>query len=202
MSGYNYNKGVKILFIQSEETPNPNSLKFLPGKPVMGECSPVSFKNYNECDPSPLARRLLGIQGVVEVFLGSDFITVTKQEDLDWYILKPSILGTLMEAFVNGLPIYIDSSETDSNHSKKTVPLSDDPLVHQICELLDTRIRPAVAQDGGDITFEDFKEGIVYLRMKGACSGCPSSSATLKAGIENMLKYYVPEIKEVQQVYD
>jgi Fe-S cluster biogenesis protein NfuA len=168
----------------------------------MGEGSPISFKNYSECEASPLAHKLLGIQGIVEVFLGSDFITVTKQEDLDWYILKPSILGTIMEAFTNSLPIYIDSTEEGYAPSKKIVPPSDDPLVHQICELLDTRIRPAVAQDGGDITFEDFKEGIVYLRMKGACSGCPSSSATLKAGIENMLKYYVPEIKEVQQVYD
>ena len=107
-----------------------------------------------------------------------------------------------MEAFVNGLPFYTAASENLSNSAEASVPISDDPLVQQICELLDTRIRPAVAQDGGDITFEGFQEGIVYLKMKGACSGCPSSTATLKAGIENMLKYYVPEIKEVQQVYD
>lgn len=186
-----------FLFIQTEETPNPNSLKFLPGQEVRGKNPPVSFSSVDECSLFPFAKRLLFIEGVDEVFLGSDFITITKKQDQEWYVLKPLIFGTLMETFVNGLPISLDSSCDD--HS---IPLSDDPVVHKIRELLDTRIRPAVAQDGGDITFESFEEGIVYLRMKGACSGCPSSSATLKSGVENMLKHYVPEVLEVRQVND
>jgi len=169
----------------------------MPGRHVMGEQPPLSFKKTDECHTSPLAKRLLQIEDLQEVFLGSDFITISKQADQDWYVLKPLILGALMEAFVNGLPIYQESGDP-----VKSTPVSDDPLVNQICELLETRIRPAVAQDGGDITFEGFEDGIVYLRMKGACSGCPSSSATLKSGIENMLKYYVPEVLEVRQVND
>lgn len=163
----------------------------------MAEKPPLSFKKTDDCHASPLAHRLLQIDGIQDVFLGSDFITLSKQQDQDWYVLKPLILGALMESFVNGLPIYKEPSEPVKN----TVPF-DDPLIHQICDLLETRIRPAVAQDGGDITFEGFEDGIVYLRMKGACSGCPSSSATLKSGIENMLKYYVPEVLEVRQVND
>nr|WP_320409986.1 NifU family protein [Candidatus Finniella inopinata] len=183
--------------MQTEETPNPNSLKFIPGREVMGEQPPLSFKKGDDCKTSPLAERLLQINGLQDVFFGSDFITLSKQDSEDWFVLKPLILGTLMEAFVNGLPIH----QTFEASSTSAV-VSDDPLVVQICELLETRIRPAVAQDGGDITFEGFEEGVVYLRMKGACSGCPSSSATLKSGIENMLKYYVPEVLEVRQVSD
>lgn len=190
------------MFIQTEETPNPNSLKFLPGQPVMGEHHPLSFAETDACQESPLARKLFDIQGITNVFLGSDFITVTKQPDQDWYVLKPRILGTLMDAFVNGLPIFIDSVSLKQRDQEFNPNEAADPLVRQICELLDTRIRPAVAQDGGDIIFQGFENGIVYLKMRGACSGCPSSSATLKSGIENMLKYYVPEVLEVQQVDD
>ena len=163
----------------------------------MAEQPPLSFKKTDDCHASPLARKLLEIDGIEQVFLGSDFITLSKQSAQDWYLLKPLVLGILMESFVNGLPIYQEIEDPN-----KKASISDDPLVRQICDLLETRIRPAVAQDGGDITFEGFEEGVVYLRMKGACSGCPSSSATLKSGIENMLKYYVPEVLEVRQVHD
>ncbi len=188
------------MFIQTEETPNPNSLKFLPGQSVMGDQQPLSFSDSDPCLSSPLARKILEIQGITTVFLGSDFITVTKQDQQDWYILKPLILGSLMDAFVNGLPILenaVSSKEEENLFGDK-----DDPLSRQIRELIDTRVRPAVAQDGGDIIFRGFQEGVVYLKMQGACSGCPSSSATLKSGIENMLKYYVPEVLEVQQSDD
>ena len=161
----------------------------------MGENPFLSFKKHDDCTSSPLAYKLLEIDGIDEVFLGSDFITISKKDSQDWYVLKPLVLGVLMEGLVNNLPIY-------QPHQTVVQPqnVSDDPLVRQIFELLETRIRPAVAQDGGDITFEKFEDGIVYLQMKGACSGCPSSSATLKSGIENMLKYYVPEVIEVRQV--
>lgn len=183
------------MFIQIEDTPNPESLKFLPGRVVL-EVGTRSFLTEEDCADSPFAKKLLQIEGVEGVFFGSDFITITKAGDKEWYILKPIVLGIIMEQFVAELPVILKSKESD-------VQLQDqnqDPLVRQICELIDTRVRPAVAQDGGDILFHSFSDGIVYLKMQGACAGCPSSTATLKSGIENMLRYYVPEVIEVRAV--
>jgi Fe-S cluster biogenesis protein NfuA len=143
---------------------------------------------------SPLAQRLFEIEGVAGVFLGADFVTITKEGDRDWYLLKPSILGVIMEHFTAGRPV-VNETAVDDNAAHE----DDDEIVAQIKELLDTRVRPAVAQDGGDITFQGFENGIVYLNMKGSCAGCPSSTATLKAGIENMLRHYIPEVVEVRQ---
>lgn len=182
------------MFIQTQETPNPNTLKFLPGQIVLAEGT-AEFTLGQSCETSPFAQRLLAIEGVTGVFFGQDFISVTKQEDLEWYSLKPSILGIIMEQFVANLPVITTAL---SSFESEDVKEEDKEIIFQIKELLDTRVRPAVAQDGGDITFHSFKEGVVTLTLKGACSGCPSSTATLKSGIENMLKYYIPEIKEVQ----
>lgn len=182
------------MFIQTEETPNPDSLKFIPGRVVLGSGT-ESFKSGEDCARSPFAKRLLSIDGVIGVFFGSDFITITKEADRDWYLLKPSIIGVIMEHFVAALPVIIETSDA-------VVPSAEDedPIVQQIKELIDTRVRPAVAQDGGDILFHSFENGIVYLKMQGACSGCPSSTATLKSGIENMLRYYIPEVEEVRAI--
>ncbi|AIK96844.1 NifU family protein [Candidatus Odyssella acanthamoebae] len=182
------------MFIQTEETPNPDSLKFIPGRMVL-ESGTASFNQSDDCGNSPFAKRLLSIDGITSVFFGNDFITISKKTDHDWYILKPSIIGIIMEQFVAGLPIIIDNSEVSQSTS-----VDEDPIVQQIKELIDTRVRPAVAQDGGDILFHSFENGVVYLKMQGACSGCPSSTATLKSGIENMLRYYVPEVEEVRAV--
>jgi Fe-S cluster biogenesis protein NfuA len=182
------------VFIQTEETPNPETLKFLPGCVVMPEGT-ASYVLGQPCDNSPLARRLMETEGLTGVFFGSDFVTITKEPSQDWSLLKPSILGTLMDHFVANLPVVTDASAENVPYEG-----SSDPLVHQIRELLDTRIRPAVAQDGGDIVFHSFEDGIVYLKMQGACSGCPSSTATLKSGIENMLRHYVPEVQEVRAI--
>lgn len=182
------------MFIQTEETPNPDSLKFIPGRVVL-ETGTASFNSTEDCATSPFAKRLLSIEGVTGAFFGSDFITISKDSNHDWYILKPSIIGIIMEQFVAGLPVIVDTP--NSAHSSND---SDDPIVQQIKELIDTRVRPAVAQDGGDILFHSFEDGIVYLKMQGACSGCPSSTATLKSGIENMLRYYIPEVEEVRAI--
>jgi Fe-S cluster biogenesis protein NfuA len=182
------------MFIQTEETPNPATLKFLPGRKVL-ERGTAEFKNEDAAKASPLAQRLFKLQGVRGVFLSGDFISVSKADDTDWGVLRPMILGALMEHLSTGQPII------NQNVEQKTAS-QDDPLVEQIKELLETRVRPAVMMDGGDIAFESFEDGIVYLRMHGACSGCPSSTMTLKSGIENMLKHYVPEVKEVRPVQD
>lgn len=179
------------MFIQTEQTPNPSTLKFLPGRVVM-EKGTMDFASPDAAVPSPLAKRLFAIEGVERVFFGSDFVTVTKEANLDWQILKPSILGGIMEHYTSGEPVVSESGEAVAAAE------DDDDVVAQIKELLDTRVRPAVAQDGGDIVFQDFRDGVVYLHMQGACSGCPSSTATLKMGIENLLKHYVPEVVEVQ----
>jgi Fe-S cluster biogenesis protein NfuA len=181
------------MFIQTEQTPNPASLKFLPGRDVLGRGT-ADFPTAETATRSPLAQRLFEIEGVAGVFLGADFVTITKDGDRDWYLLKPSILGVIMEHFTAGRPV-INETAVDDNAAHE----DDDEIVAQIKELLDTRVRPAVAQDGGDITFQGFENGIVYLNMKGSCSGCPSSTATLKAGIENMLRHYIPEVVEVRQ---
>lgn len=187
------------MFIQTEETPNPDGLKFLPGRVVM-PVGTASFTTITECARSPFARRLLEIEGVEGVFFGSDFITITKSSEKEWYVLKPAVLGIIMEQFVANLPILLEEGELKNAHPASDSNEELDPLVRQIKELIDTRVRPAVAQDGGDILFHSFEDGIVYLKMQGACSGCPSSSATLKSGIENMLRYYVPEVLEVRAV--
>jgi Fe-S cluster biogenesis protein NfuA len=188
------------VFIQTEETPNPESLKFLPGRVVLATGT-LSFTTEADCVSSPFARRLLQIDGVGGVFFGSDFITITKVSEKEWYVLKPIILGIIMEQFISNLPVVLDVVNHDNPNQESLSSLDDsDPLVRQIKELIDTRVRPAVAQDGGDILFHSFEDGVVYLKMQGACSGCPSSSATLKSGIENMLRYYVPEVLEVRAV--
>lgn len=188
------------MFIQTEETPNPDTLKFLPGAIVMTQGT-ASFSGAGVCESaalsSPLAEKLLQIEGVITVFFGEDFISITKLADKEWYILKPRVLGLIMEHFLSKLPVVLSNKETTSAADLKD---PEDPLWAQIRELIDTRVRPAVAQDGGDIIFQSFEDGIVYLKLYGACEGCPSSSATLKSGIENMLKYYVPEIIEVRAV--
>jgi len=184
------------MFIQTEQTPNPATLKFLPGCTVM-ERGTANFPERGATARSPLAERLFQLPEVSGVFLGADFITVTKAGDSDWYQLKPAVLAAIMEHFTAGRPVVVG----DPSPASATGPAEeDDEIVTQIKELLETRVRPAVAMDGGDITFEDFEDGIVYLHMQGSCSGCPSSTATLKAGIENMLRHYIPEVVEVRAV--
>ena len=184
------------MFIQTEQTPNPATLKFLPARTVM-EKGTANFPDPGSAARSPLATRLFALPQIAGVFLGSDFITVTKDEEADWYQLKPAVLAAIMEHFTAGRPVLNpDSEDVDAPAPAE----EEDEIVVQIKELLETRVRPAVAMDGGDIIFEDFEDGIVYLHMQGSCSGCPSSTATLKAGIENMLRHYIPEVVEVRQV--
>ncbi len=185
------------MFIQTEHTPNPQTLKFLPGKVVMEEGT-AFFQDVNEGSNSPFAKRLFEIEGVEGVFFGSDFITITKSQSIDWQVMKPLILGSIMDHYNSGDETIIKNEKVE-NTSLKTNE-NDNDIVKQIKELLDTRVRPAVAMDGGDIIYDSFKDGVVYLHMQGACSGCPSSTATLKMGIENMLKHYVPEVQEVRPV--
>ena len=184
------------MFIQTESTPNPATLKFLPGQTVM-EQGTADFPNENSASSSPLAKRIFTLKGVKGVFLGIDFITVTKLDDIDLEHIKPSILGAIMDHFQSGAPI-IDGEQSGSVHAEHSG--EDTEIVGQIKELLDSRVRPAVAQDGGDITFHGFERGIVYLQMQGACAGCPSSTMTLKMGIENLLRHYIPEVTEVRPV--
>jgi len=183
------------MFIQTEATPNPATLKFMPGQSVM-ESGTANFATQEEAASSPLAMRLYEIGGVNGVFFGGDFITVTKSDDQDWSFLKPPILGAIMEHFTAGAPLFSDDSAISAHADSD----EDDELVTRIKELLETRVRPAVAQDGGDILFHGFQRGVVYLRMQGSCSGCPSSTATLKAGIENLLRHHIPEVIEVRAV--
>lgn len=180
------------MFIQTEPTPNPATLKFLPGREVMMKGT-ADFLTAEGAARSPLASRLFAVDGVAGVFLGSDFVTVAKSEGTDWDVLKAQILAAIMEHFASGAPVI---EGEDVEHSGE----ADSEVVAQIKELLETRVRPAVAQDGGDIIFRGFEDGIVYLHLQGSCAGCPSSTATLKHGIENMLKYYVPEVVAVQAV--
>jgi Fe-S cluster biogenesis protein NfuA len=184
------------MFIETEGTPNPATLKFLPGRYVM-ESGTADFAAAASAARSPLAAALFELEGVARVFLGNDFITVTKTDEIDWPALKPQILATVMEHFVAGRPtIEGDAADQD----EEDVDPADQEIVDQIKELLDTRVRPAVAGDGGDIVFRGYRDGVVRLHMQGACSGCPSSRATLKHGIENMLRHYVPEVVAVEQV--
>ena len=197
------------MFIQTEDTPNPATLKFLPGCPVTGG-APLDFPGPEGAERSPLAQRLFAEDGVAAVFLGSDFVTVTKSPEKNWAVLKPAVVGAIMEHFLTGRAVLADSSEAGHGHHHSCGcghghghagnDGEDDEIVFQIKELLDQRVRPAVAQDGGDITFDRFENGIVYLRMRGSCSGCPSSVMTLKSGIENLLRHYIPEVQEVRAV--
>jgi len=184
------------MFIQTEATPNPATLKFLPGRTVL-ESGTLDLRDATDAAKSPLAERLFEIKGVNGVFFGSDFITVSKAEG-EWPQLKPAILGAIMEHFMSGAPLLKDAGGTAEDD--EFFETADEEIVTTIKDLLETRVRPAVANDGGDITFKGFKEGIVYLHMKGACSGCPSSTATLRHGIQNLLKHYVPEVVEVRPV--
>ena len=184
------------MFIQTESTPNPATLKFLPGQTVLEEGT-ADFPTADDANISPLAQRLFNVNGVVGVFLGRDFVTVTKEDHVEWDHAKPALLGAIMEHFQSGQEAI--SGETAPDHSID-VSKEDAPIVGQIKELLDSRVRPAVAQDGGDITFHGFDRGVVYLQMKGACAGCPSSTMTLKMGIENLLRHYIPEVTEVRPV--
>jgi len=183
------------MFIQTEATPNPNTLKFLPGREVMGS-NVRDFPTPQSAEASPLAKRLFTVEGVTGVFFGGDFITVTKS-DVEWQHLKPAVLGAIMEHFQSGAPLVAEEVTDDGHESHSG---ADGELVDQIKELLDTRVRPAVAQDGGDITFHNYEDGVVYLHMRGACAGCPSSTMTLKHGIENLLKHYIPEVTGVEAV--
>jgi len=184
------------MFIQTESTPNPATLKFLPGQAVLSGGA-ADFPTSDAAAVSPLARRIFATGGVTGVFLGSDFITVTKADDMEWPHIKPGILGALMEHFQSGEPA-LEGEAGAVGHADHDGP--DQEIVVQIKELLDTRVRPAVAQDGGDITFHGFDRGVVYLHMQGACAGCPSSTMTLKMGIENLLRHYIPEVTEVRPV--
>jgi Fe-S cluster biogenesis protein NfuA len=183
------------MFIQTESTPNPATLKFIPGEVVLA-AGTADFPDAEAAAASPLARRIFAVEGVSAVFLGTDFVTVTKAAEVAWEHVKPAILGAVMEHYQSGDAVMEGAAQ--SGHQHHDGPDSD--IVRQIMELLDTRVRPAVAQDGGDITFHGFERGVVYLHMKGACAGCPSSTLTLKMGIENLLRHYIPEVTEVRPV--
>lgn len=184
------------MFIQTESTPNPATLKFLPGQIIL-DIGTADFPTADSAQNSPLAKRVFAVETVTGVFLGHDFITVTKSEDQDWETLKPMVLGAIMDHFQSG-DDAIDGHTASDGHAVHDG--EDGEIVDQIKELLDTRIRPAVAQDGGDITFHGFEKGVVYLHMQGACAGCPSSTLTLKMGIENLLRHYIPEVTEVRPI--
>jgi Fe-S cluster biogenesis protein NfuA len=185
------------MFIQTESTPNPATLKFLPGQTVL-EIGTADFPTEEAAQKSPLAKRIFAAGGVTGVFFGTDFITVTKTAETDWQHIKPAILGAIMEHYQSGAAVMEGEAVAAGGHAEHTG--EDGDIVRQIKELLDTRVRPAVAQDGGDITFHGFERGVVYLHMQGACAGCPSSTLTLKMGIENLLRHYIPEVTEVRPV--
>lgn len=185
------------MFIQTESTPNPATLKFLPGQTVL-EMGTADFPTADTAGKSPLAQRVFAVEGVTGVFFGNDFVTVTKADSVDWDHIKPALLGAIMEHFQSGQPVIDDGHTPVSGHADHDG--ADSAIVGQIKELLDSRVRPAVAQDGGDITFHGFERGVVYLHMQGACAGCPSSTLTLKMGIENLLRHYIPEVTEVRPV--
>ena len=189
------------MFIQTEATPNPATLKFIPGRVVL-DSGTMEFANREDAARSPLAERLFDVPGVTGVFYGSDFVTVTK-DDSDWQHLKPAILGAIMEHYMSGVPLLADgSAASDEAADEQDEFFSDDDAetVATIKDLIETRVRPAVANDGGDITFRGFKDGVVYLNMKGSCSGCPSSTATLQHGIQNLLRHFVPDVVEVRPI--
>jgi Fe-S cluster biogenesis protein NfuA len=186
------------MFIQTEATPNPATLKFIPGRPVLHQGT-LEFLNPETSKASPLATRLFEIEGVKGVFFATDFISVTKG-DGEWQHLKPAILGVIMEHYLSGAAVTDAPEAAHGIQPNEFFAPEDEETVKTIKELLETRVRPAVAQDGGDITFQGFRDGVVYLHMRGACSGCPSSTATLRHGIENLLRHFVPEVQEVRPV--
>jgi Fe-S cluster biogenesis protein NfuA len=186
------------MFIQTEATPNPATLKFLPGRTVL-EAGTLEMRDRNEAAQSPLAERLFDINGVGGVFFGSDFITVTKSNG-EWPQLKPSILGVIMEHFMSGAPVLAEGAGADTSEDGEFFEAGDADTVATIKELIETRVRPAVAQDGGDIVYRGYKQGTLYLALQGACSGCPSSEVTLKRGIESLIRHYVPEVESVEAV--
>ena len=185
------------MFIQTEPTPNPSTLKFLPGETVLPSGT-ADFPNAEATARSPLASALFEVEGVTGVFFGTDFVTITKSDATSWPVLKPAVLGVIMEHFTSGRPVLLDGASDAA--VDESFAAEDGEVVAQIKELLDTRVRPAVAMDGGDIVFRGFEDGVVYLHMQGSCSGCPSSTATLKMGIENMLRHYIPEVQAVRPV--
>jgi Fe-S cluster biogenesis protein NfuA len=187
------------MFIQTEATPNPATLKFIPGRIVL-DSGTMEFSNRDSANRSPLAARLFEVPGVTGVFFGSDFVTVTKA-DGEWQQLKPAILGAIMEHYMSGAPLLADgsaASDEEADEADEFFNEADADTVAQIKDLIETRVRPAVANDGGDITFRGFKDGVVYLNMKGACAGCPSSTATLQHGIQNLLRHFLPDVVEVR----
>lgn len=187
------------MFIQTEATPNPATLKFIPGRTVL-DSGTMEFSSAESAARSPLAERLFAVSGVTGVFYGADFVTVTKA-DGDWQHLKPAILGAIMEHYMSGAPLLADGtagSDDARDEDDEFFDEADAETVEQIKDLIETRVRPAVANDGGDITFRGFKDGIVYLNMKGSCAGCPSSTATLQHGIQNLLRHFVPDVQEVR----
>ncbi|CAH2266460.1 jg23607 [Pararge aegeria aegeria] len=193
------NNCCRTMFIQTQETPNPNSLKFLPGTQVLEPGQTMDFPNIGAAHCSPLAKMLFRIEGVKGVFFGSDFVTVTKQDDdVEWKLLKPDIFATIMDFFASGLPVVTDAKPSGDTQINE----DDDEIVQMIKELLDTRIRPTVQEDGGDVLFVDFKEGVLRLKMQGSCSSCPSSIVTLKNGVQNMMQFYIPEVLAVEQIDD
>ncbi len=190
------------MFIQTEATPNPATLKFIPGRDVL-DSGTMEFNSTDAAERSPLAQKIFGITGVTSVFYGLDFVTVTKSEDNDWQHMKPAILGAIMEHYMSGAPLMADGSvhgDVPVDGEDEFFDEDDAETVDMIKDLIETRVRPAVANDGGDITFRGFKEGVVYLNMKGSCAGCPSSTATLQHGIQNLLKHFVPDVIEVRPI--
>ena len=191
------------MFIQTEATPNPATLKFLPGKEVLAAGTADFRDAESAAAASPLAGKLFSIPGVTGVFFGYDFVTVTKEDGPDWQHLKPAILGAIMEHFMSGAPVMASGGQAAADRADEVGEFydkADQEIVVTIKELLETRVRPAVAQDGGDITFRGYENGTVFLHMKGACAGCPSSTATLKHGIQNLLRHFVPEVQQVEQI--
>ncbi len=180
------------MFIQTLDTPNPETLKFVPGTQIL-QSGTRTYSFGDSCVDAPIAQSIFKIEGIKGVFIGKDFVSVTKEMERDWEYLKPLTLAAIMDHFMSGMPVVLEGEQTKKLESS-------DNITNQIIEIIETRVRPAVAQDGGDIVFQDFKEGIVYLELHGACSGCPSSTVTLKNGIENMLKHYIPEVVEVRSV--
>ncbi|CAO1429998.1 unnamed protein product [Diamesa serratosioi] len=188
------------MFIQTQDTPNPDSLKFLPGIDVLGKGNTMDFPSVSSAQASPLAKLIFRIEGVRSVFFGGEFITVSKMEDAEWRIIKPEIFAVIMDFFASGLPLVLEGKKAQNADTE--INEDDDETVMMIKELLDSRIRPTVQEDGGDIIFMGFEDGIVKLKMQGSCSSCPSSIVTLKNGVENMLQFYIPEVLSVEQVKD
>ncbi|XP_043659504.1 NFU1 iron-sulfur cluster scaffold homolog, mitochondrial [Drosophila teissieri] len=190
--------GRRSMFIQTQDTPNPDSLKFLPGVDVLGKGNTYDFPNGTTAHSSPLAKLLFRVEGVKGVFFGADFVTISKQEGAEWSLIKPEVFAVIMDFFASGLPVLHDAQP----NADTEILEDDDETVMMIKELLDTRIRPTVQEDGGDIVFMGYEAGVVKLKMQGSCSSCPSSIVTLKNGVQNMLQFYIPEVESVEQVFD